>query len=782
MPRGPRIPRPMPTVLRRAGFALLVLGLAFFAHFAVLRAGPTGRDVGVAAALEPGALPTSAQELLPPPPPAFAAASLRALLAAPDPFAAFGLAPVGPSGAVHLANLALLLVLALAAGATARQALEPWLGADTAAWCGAATTLLLPLHPLAGASIASFEAHGVLLACALGAAASAVFLRARQVQSPLRLGAAYLLLAGSAAADRAAVVFALWIVIVEWTSTRRHRPAAARVRSAAITLASASAVVALAWLGLGEREAWELGPGSAAELATGALVTGLEKLGVLLLPGESAGEAAARLVALGALLLVVVHPALVAARSAPRSWGWFAAAACVATGAALALHPRVRVAPGELSGAHVLVPAIATFAIVLGSSATAVAGTRRKVLPILLAVAWTLHGRTLTAPWPASARAFAEFAAEVDDAARRDGPCAELWVLEEPRGGAGADVRGDGAPPRAAHAADREPYRYTALRADELAEIPRSLAWVLHPFVDAAAEGRVDRARSTRVRALDAETFVLVAREREFAHARERGLVLLAPPEFASRADDAAAPGSADEPESDVPPRSAWSLRVAAAGDPPSARIWRGDGRSELLDCEPLTVRALRVNALSTASTVDAPRLAWRARDERLDGGRATGAWLAGESGPQAWFDLAADPRWVLGRRLARVQLEGELRRIVSAELLADAPAPDAPYAFELAIVDRDVRVPAPRGALPRPLRGAPEWSLALLNPAALASARVALEPDGAGGLVARGGLATLRRALDARRDAAGELAWTLEYRVGGVTLVRLAGRRARGD
>ncbi|MBK7874839.1 MAG: hypothetical protein IPJ77_03660 [Planctomycetes bacterium] len=454
---------------------------------------------------------------------------------------------------------------------------------------------------------------------------------------------------------------------------------------------------------------------------------------------------------LGALLLVVVHPAFVAARSAPRSWGWFAAAACLAGGAALALHPRVRVEPGELAGAHVLVPAVATLALVLGSSATAVAGTRRKVLPLLLAVAWTLHGRELLAPWPASSRAMDAFVGELRATAAREGRCGELWVVDAP------------------------------LADDELARLPRGFAWILHPGLGsaraAAGDAAVELARSTRVRALDADTLLFVAREPEFARVRAQGLVLSLPPGFAARAPE---DGAGKDPPADAVAGPAsrtaerWSLRLAPEGAAPAERIWRRDGRSEELDCEPLTVRAVRANALSGASTAEAPRLAWRARDERLDGGRAVGVWIEGESGAQAWFDLAVEPRWLFGRRIARVQLEGELRRILSAELLADVPAPRA-AAFEPETRGDDWLLARPEGPLPRPLRGDAAWSLVLLDPAGLASARVPLEPSNDGRLRARSAAAAARRL--APTDA--ELVWALEYRAGGVTLVRLAGRRA---
>ncbi|MBI5364804.1 MAG: hypothetical protein HZA53_16630 [Planctomycetes bacterium] len=180
----------------------------------------------------------------------------------------------------------------------------------------------------------------------------------------------------------------------------------------------------------------------------------------------------------------------------------------------------------------------------------------------------------------------------------------------------------------------------------------------------------------------------------------------------------------------------------------------------------------MRALALAQTSTAEAPRLAWRARDERFDLGQATGVWLATDEGLQAYFDLASDPRFLLGRRIARVSFEGELARVRSAELVAALPAlgRTAPE-----VRGDDWRFEAPADPLPRLVRGEGAWSLALFDPDGLASARFPVEADGPDGLLVRGA-AAFERAV--RRRGGRALHWWLEYRVGDVTLAHLGGRR----
>jgi hypothetical protein len=144
-------------------------------------------------------------------------------------------------------------------------------------------------------------------------------------------------------------------------------------------------------------------------------------------------------------------------------------------------------------------------------------------------------------------------------------------------------------------------------------------------------------------------------------------------------------------------------------------------------------------------------------------------------SGVQAWFDLSEDPRWLLGREIARVQLEGELVRIVSAELLAEAPA--GPEVVDIVPVGDDWVVAFAPVELARPLAGAGSWSLVLVDVERLASARFVAEQLSTSRVRVLGAERFARAA--AARDGASGIAWSLEYRSGAVTLHRSSGRRA---
>lgn len=714
--------------LRRAGLTALVLALSWWAHARVLGAGPTGRELRLLATLVPEGLPPEVAANLPPPP-APLARGLITLCGGPERL----LEPRASWWRVRVLALASLLVTALAAGALVRAALSPWLGGDSAAWAGRAAILLTPLHPLAGASLGSVEALGLLVAAALGVSACAVFLRGRQERRSSWILASFALLALAAVAARAALVFALWMALVEFTSARRHRPLALRLRTSATTLVvGVAASVALGWSfgGLGARAEGFASTGALDGLDELAFAA-CEKLGVLLLPGGAEAGSAMRLIALGALVLVVSHPGFVAARSAPRLWGWIAGVTSVALFAALLLHPRVRVPPGELAASYVLLPAQLVLGCVLAAASTALAGARRWMLPVVLAVAWAGAARTIASAWPRSAALVSGARADAREAlerhTERDTPPARLWWVES----------------------------NSALRnVDRLAALD-----LLVPL--ALLGGEAAPLRATRVSALDAPTLLALAREPQFDEWRAAGLIVLVPAASIQRA----APRSGSAPARGG--RSAFVL--APRGAAPTKRSWRGDSSSPLLDFDPARVPFVRVIARPDASTSEPPTLSWRALEPECETGTLTGTWIRTESGAQAIFETGASLSWLLGRRIVRVLVEGGLvHEFASAELLDDLP--ESRFASVPTREGADWVFPRPAATPPVVLQESVHWSLCLLDLQAQRSERFECSVREDGALVAS------RAAFFAER-AEGPLAWSLESRAGSVTLLRASGQ-----
>lgn len=735
--------------LRRFGFIAFVAALALWAHLDLLASGPAPEDLRWLAGLRATELPASAARELP----EVVAPLARGVLGVVS-----ALAPADDAAAwrgLRVVQLLALLGVAWAAGAAARAALVPWLGADGAAWAGRATALLVPVHPLVGANVVRIEALGNLLACGFGALACALFLRARHERSGTRLALAFLALIPAALGGRAAAVAVVWLALVELTSSQRHRPLARSLRTALTTFVAAAAIVAATWLTCGVPGVRGVAaPAGAADVSVLQLAYfALEKMGVLLLPGSPEGVAGARLVALGVLLLVVAHPALVAARSAPRLWGLVACGVAFALAVALGVHPRVRVAPGTFSPAQVLLPATLALALALAVASTALAGTRRWLLPLLLALAWAFTARLHAQGGAPRADELARLRAAAVSAVRELGPARELWFVQDEH-------------------------------AEELAGALASArpALLFGGLARADEDARAHAAR-THVRGADVRAVTCALRATEFDELRAAGLVLVVPAallaEGASPArTDAAASSSADGVERERAQAGAElvAIRVAERGGAPAVRSWRGDRRSPELDSEPAEIRAVRVTAQSGAPTGAAPRLAWQAREPRVESGSALGAWLEGSAAaqgsaaPQAWFDLEHDLRWLLGRRIARVSCEGELAQLATAELLAEP----ARVELELRAVNGVWSGTLPEVATPRPLRGEARWTLVFVELGALASTRCELE-FAAGSAPGAAFTAPASRAFTERARARGARALdvSLEYAVGSVTLLR---------
>jgi hypothetical protein len=133
---------------------------------------------------------------------------------------------------LRLLNLALLFGSAWGLTRFVRRALLPWTGTDGARSGGYASALILALHPLCVSVVAAPAGIGDLLGLGLAVAAAATFLTGRQERRHglVVTGVLCALLCGLA--SEIAYFLALVVALSEFTSARRHRPRAVRLRTA----------------------------------------------------------------------------------------------------------------------------------------------------------------------------------------------------------------------------------------------------------------------------------------------------------------------------------------------------------------------------------------------------------------------------------------------------------------------------------------------------------------------------------------------------------------------
>lgn len=381
----------------------------------------------------------------------------------------------GERSALFLRDENLLLLLAAAAFSrlALRRTLSPWTGMDGARAAAGACAVLLACHPLAVASVASPGARGDLLALCLGAAAAAAFLRGRQEKQPPWTIAAGLCVLAAGHASPLALLLPPLLAGLEFFSARRGRPVSVRARTAATTflvfgcLAFLESVTGplLGSPGLplqtlrAVREAWSLD------------VVGRD-LGVIALPvPPTDGSRALQFGIAGAVLLAVLQPALVAARSAPRLWGWLGAA----TAAGLLLSLAIG-----------LLPAAAVACAALAIASTSLSGWRRVLLPAALAASFVLFARGSTRPWVEESRPLAALRADLALARGEHGPASRWMVVDPP---------------------------------------VTSLALLLHPSLCPTAKP----SDPGSLHGISRQALYALAREPEFAAMREEGVVLLLP-------------------------------------------------------------------------------------------------------------------------------------------------------------------------------------------------------------------------------------------------------------
>ncbi len=648
--------RGVPSKLRRALLCLLIASLAILAHAPLAGAGFVGgdlallREVALHHAQHGAAFPAwldggSVRPL--------AAAALLAHHGWTG-----GASALEPETALVLRGAALAVLLAAAAGAgiTLRRLLVPWLGESAARAAGWACAGLIVAHPVSVSAVASPAAFGDVLAVAAGAWCAALFLRGRQERSGLLVAGALVLAIAAGFASRVAWILPAVLAGVELTSARRTRPGRVRIASAC-----AVAALALLLVGLESAAAWSQAPpgGWPAQQVAGLqaprrVLTGMEALGVLLLPAPGPGEP--RIYILGcALLMLAIEPALRAVRSAPRLWGWLFLGWFACLVVALSVLSDQRVPPGRVELARPLLPAAILFCAGLAAASTALGGARRAAMPILIAAGTCWIASRSAHAWPTATRDLLALRGDLVRASHLAGDTGTVLVVDLP-----VDADGFGAP------------------------LDLQLL-----------DGRRPTARP-RYRRIEGHALPYALRLEEAAAWRAAGLAVLLP-------------GAAGERR---------AQRVAPALGPAKPISWRNDGRSEFIDIDPLLMAAVRVAPLAGTSTGEPPRLSWLATSKDQETGSIEGAWVLTEDGPRAVFDLARSREWLLGGTVRRIWLKNQLLSIEYAEVLPELVLPGEWRLERWVEhgIRRGARIAVPLEQQPRALHGQLEWVLQELS------------------------------------------------------------------
>lgn len=670
-------------------------------------------------------------------------------------------------------NLALLLLTAFALGLCVRRVLLPWLGSDAAGAAAWASALILACHPLCAWPVAHAASRGDLLAAFLACASIVLFLRARQEREFAAIVVSAVLAALCGFTSDAAWFLPVTLCVLELTSARRYRTLKVRARTAATTLVVFGACVALERFAAAAMRAPEAAQGwwnDVASLRTpSAIETVVEKLACIVLPVPPGWSGPAGLVLAGAIMLAAFHPALVAARSAPRTWAWLGVGLCVALVACALRRTDVRVAPRDYTAAELLFPGAIAMSAALGVTLSALSDVRRVALPLCAVVACTLLARASSSTFAAQSAPLESLRADLSHARLLYGADARILVVDAPE-----------RIPAASNTSDVVE-RAQALDAAALAvAVPLLVDPAIAP-VDPViasfgpASARTDSAASPKdaaasraggtprcaswARAITLSALFALAREPEF-HEMRRGKLALLMDESLLGAADAVA-----------------GRRIASMLPAPDATIekifWRQQARSPLLDFDPWESRCVRVVALPTTDTGSRPRLDWRASAEGLEMRARDGVWIAGAEGPIAIFDLAREIEWLCGKRIKRLSFAQGAANLVQSEVLDDVP----PFAEDATPRTRgDDWVMSLRADLaPRPLAGEGRWTLSLLALEPFEFAEIRAAPPRGNETVFSGAAAWERRV---RAESGGAIAWTLTYRVGDTDVVRRSGRK----
>ena len=631
-------------------------------------------------------------------------------------------------------NLLMLCIAALALARLVRRLLLPWTGSEHARAAGRAAAGVFLVHPLSLSSVASVAARGDVLAMAIGMVCAAAFMRGRQERQYVLTVMASVGAIVIGMCSAISMFLPLILAIAEFVSARRYRPASVRWRTAGTTLIVFGGAITLESLiryffhNTSEPPAYVRSLAALASVpdAQQALAYTIEKLGVLFLPVNTFGIGLAGFAVAGLITMIAVQPALVAARSAPRLWAWLVVAWLVSVVLTELPQALVRVHSANLTHAQALFPATAAMSVGLAVAATALSGLRRELLPLVIATGFALLAHANALPWTSASSEVAKMRVDLESARVLHGRTHQVLVIDPPTLVGGLDAVGS------------------------------ALPWMLDPAFN---RGETETATEASVRGLEFDAFRMLTRELEFARLRASGVIVVFPGSLFGRGASDARFSQLLEPE------------TLSAG----TRLWRGEGRSPVLNLESLSIRAIRVRALPNSAVDSVPEVSWRSRSAFCDRSELQGVWIDGEDGPEAIFDVERSLCWLLGQQVRRVWFEELLTRIVSAEVL------DAPQAIESQLVPSsaagDWIFEFDADALPQPIDGEGVWSVELLDLDTYRRFEIdAIEGLAGPGRVGVPGAAALVSELVKR--GGGPVAWSLDYSLGDTSLARSRGRR----
>ena len=643
-----------------------------------------------------------------------------------------------PAG-YRLENLLLLGLCAVGLHRLLRRMLMPWLGSEQAAAASRTAAALLFLHPLGAATVSSLHGRGDLLSFLFFIWTAAVFLRGRQDRKIVLTSVAFAGTLLACLSGGLGLWLPLFLAFVEFVSSHRYRPFRSRLRTAGSTILIYGGALGIAVFlrvfetgvgpahGLNQSLSSVQTPLDAAELALWAV----EKLGVLILPASSHGPGIFGTGLAGLLFLFAMQPALVAARSAPRLWGWLLFCWFIALFISGTNGLDVRVHPGHLGSSRILFGASAVMCVGLAISVTAVSGLARRLRPVILIVGFAVLARGNAMPWVDAGEWVSELRRDIMDARERNGRESRVLLVDPLRPVSGIHPLG--------------------------ARVS-GLEWVLHPeFTGEHLSAPV------RIQATTEPGFLALAREPELEEMRTGSLLVV----FATdeRADSRVGPIRQSKLLTELEPSR-------------GTRSWRRESRSPDLDLDALSIGALQLSAtVGSELPTDPLELSWRARYPIELESFATGAWWTDSPVARASFDLSSSLAWRLSGRIRRVWFESGLANIGEVELLEGLPGLGDRLEPEALDDDWYFRLDLPEALAVAIESSTTEgvWVTGLLDLETLDYIELPGTTMKSGTIHVEGAAAWVR---DVVRSTGGPVAWLLDYRVRSVAVARSQGRR----
>ena len=648
--------------------------------------------------------------------------------------------------ALRVENLVLLVVAAVGLGAFLRRLLLPWTGNDPALGAARAAGFLLILHPLAVCAVGDVGSRGDLLGCGLAAWCAAAFLRGRQDRRTGAMAVALLLAVAAGSSSDVALGLAPVLMVSEFVSSHRYRSPRLRLRTGVTTLlvfgAAASVDLAIALIRRGAdgappvlRALLEV---TSLEGARVELIQAIEKLGVLVLPSNPEVFDVAGIALAGAVFLLAMQPALLAARSAPRLWGWLLIGWIGALIASATLHVHVSVLPGEFWRTAALLPSVVVMAGGLGLASTAMSGPERPYVAWVVAIGSAALAHGNARPFEPAGREAARLRLDLQTAREQLGELDTL-VLDPPLAEAGVEPVG-----RALPYLD-----HPALRSQPAVEPP---------------------AASRELRGISLGGFLALVGEPEFRALADGGLTVLFPAAALLGEDEAPGEGA-------VAGRRAYR-RLSLPAPSSGPRAWsRTVSSPPDVDAAALIESALRVTTPADVDPAELARLSWIPRGKREpDLATIEGVWTRTGDEHVGIFDLGGSLAWRLSGRVRRLLFERGTS-LGRAEILSSLPGlgPVEPrvdgsdWVFERPSL-------APPGGLPD--GGTFRLGVLELHTLAWREFELSRDPADSNRLRATDVVPYVETSAPSGPEIADEhWAWLLDYRIDGRAAARVRGR-----